>query len=100
MQGTPRARFLMKTQARNRYLLIVGSARAAEPPVLGARIMDKIVYIVSRFTSASRSAKAHADDGEGLPLCNEKPRGRFNGWSQDDGDIDCEKCLTIIATSN
>lgn len=59
-----------------------------------------IVYIISRHTSANKSAAAHADDGNGKPLCNDKPRGKWLGWSQDEGECTCEKCLAIIAAPN
>lgn len=59
-----------------------------------------IVYIISRYSSANRSAKTHINNGNGKPLCNEKPRGKTNGWSQDSGDVTCEKYLSIIAAPN
>lgn len=59
----------------------------------------KIVYIISRSTSANRSAKDHADNGHGQPLCGDKPRGKFNGWARDDGKVTCEKCLALLAES-
>jgi hypothetical protein len=57
--------------------------------------MADIVYIISRNTRASNSAKTHKDDGNGKPLCQEVPRGKFNGWSRDSGEVTCEKCLKV-----
>jgi hypothetical protein len=60
----------------------------------------KIIYIISRYTSANRTVVNHADNGNNQPLCNDKPRGRFNGWAWDDSDeneITCPKCKNILA---
>lgn len=61
--------------------------------------MQDIVFIISRNTNASQNAKQHAINSNGKPLCDDKPRGKFNGWSHDKGEVTCEKCLQILSDS-